>query len=355
MTANPQSAIRNPQWRRRGFTLMELLIVILIIGLLVGLSVAALVGAAEQARASRTRSIINKLDQLILSKYDSYRTRRLPIRTTGASPQVAGQVRLAAMRELMRMELPDRRTDVVDYGSATRNPESTASGMPLASLQRMYWRKALVSVGGDPNNVMTYAALNNWTRQHQGSECLYLIVSAMHDGDKNAIDFFSPDEIGDVDADGMKEILDGWGNPIEFLRWAPAYTTQNVGEITQQNGNGSLAPDPFDPVRADPRWRDSPMPNGNEPYYLRPLIFSPGKDDSYDVSTILEDPNSMNSDFRYSRSHTYGSWNVANDPYFQPPAAWSQLPLGSVGDIDGDGNAGGWLDNITNHYQEPQP
>ena len=46
----------------------------------------------------------------------------------------------------------------------------------------------------------------------------------MKDGDKNALDFFMPDEIGDMDEDGMKEILDGWGTPIEFLRWAPGYS-----------------------------------------------------------------------------------------------------------------------------------
>lgn len=333
---------------RRGFTLMELLIVILIIGLLAGLSVAALAGAAEQARATRTRAIVNKLDQLIMAKYEGYRTRTLPIRTTGLSPGNAALARLAAMRELMRMELPDRRTDVVNL--TTYGMESTATGMPQAALQRTYYRKALAATGG---TMAAPGAIANWTRQHEGAECMFLIVSAMHDGDKNAIDFFSATEIGDVDQDGLKEILDGWGNPIEFLRWAPAYTIQNVGTITQQNGSGIDAPDPFDPVRADPRWRDSATPNGNEPYYLRPLIFSSGQDESFDVATILEEP--MSGTFRYILTATapYAS-SQANDPYFVPPSSWSQSPVGSVGDIDGDGNPQGWLDNITNHYQEPQ-
>ena len=34
------------------------------------------------------------------------------------------------------------------------------------------------------------------------------------------------EEIGDNDEDGMKEILDGRGRPIEILRWAPAFVTQ---------------------------------------------------------------------------------------------------------------------------------
>ena len=117
--------------RGRGFTLMELLIVILIIGLLAGLSVAALAGAAEQARASRTRSIVNKLDQLILSKYESYRTRTLPIRTTSLTPQAAATARLSAMQELMRLELPDRISDLcdaVEIGDLTGGVRSVRKG-----------------------------------------------------------------------------------------------------------------------------------------------------------------------------------------------------------------------------------
>ena len=32
---------------------------------------------------------------------------------------------------------------------------------------------------------------------------------------------FSGSEIADVDGDGWKMFIDGWGNPIGFLRWAP--------------------------------------------------------------------------------------------------------------------------------------
>ena len=336
--------------KRRAFTLMELLIVILIIGLLVGLSVAAYVGAAEQARANRTRAIISKLDQLVSAKWDGYKTRRLPISTSGYRPRSepfvdtngngfwdggesftdqapfngtydrgAAYYRLMAMREVQRMELPDRATDVVD--PTTGNIEVTYAGFAQSSVARGYYRKVQAGTGGNPLN---------WSIQHQGAECLHLIVSAMNDGDKNAIDFFTPDEIGDTDQDGMREILDGWGNPIGFLRWAPAFTVENVGIVSSQtaamNNGTPVQPDPFDVINEDAR----------DTFALRPLIVSGGRDGVVDVALDFGA-----STFRYSQNR--------NDPYYVPT-----LPLVPLGTVNLGGN-GEWLDNITNQDQTPQP
>src|SRR5438046_3713851 len=96
--------------------------------------------------------------------------------------------------------------------------------MPQPSLQKSSQRIAMRSV-----SAANLAALSAaWTEQNQGSECLYLILSTMRDGDKSALDYFDATEIGDTDNDGMKEILDGWGTPIEFIRW-PAGYAENVG------------------------------------------------------------------------------------------------------------------------------
>ena len=381
---NPKSAIRNPQ-SRPAFTLMELLIVMLIIAVLAALALTALQGAAEEARADRTRAIINKLDQLIMQRYNEYRTKPLPIRVPpGTPPNTAALYRLVAMRELMRMELPDRRSDVFDVTDLSYETVATAN-MTNAALQRTYYRKALVARGGSPTNL---APLAGWTIQHEGAECLYLIVSSMHDGDKNALDFFMPGEIGDVDDDGMNEILDGWRNPIEFLRWAPGYCqhagpdgawgvagtdddgdglTDNATEagwqgsddatdpdtprpVTKQSRNYAHFPDQFDPVKADPRWASTAALN--KPFILYPLIFSAGRDKGYDVSTRIVDMDN-NRDFRYSQTATYppaGS-RLPNDPYFIPPSSWTgQLPAGTLGDINGNGYFE-WADNITNHFQ----
>jgi prepilin-type N-terminal cleavage/methylation domain-containing protein len=382
-----------------GFTLVELMIVMSILVILAGLTVAALRGAVNEARAARTRAIIKKLDQLISERWEEYRTRAVPVRLpAGTHGLVAGRVRLYALRELMRMEMPDRITDVTD------GPVVLAV-TNIPSLTQSYRRLV---------NRATNNAPANWTRQFQGSECLYMIVATMKDGDKSALDYFTSDEVGDVDGDGMKEILDGWGQPIEFLRWAPGYcelpgpngvwgqvgdddasgTAEDIFEagytgsddivpLTLQTRIGSknpnnpdqpFAPDPYDPLRIDQRICRHALasypPNSmtpviaatvgdidpsNDTYALWPLIFSAGPDKSYDVATIMDENGNASTPFRYSQTANYPTANTRppNDPYFIPPAAWgTQVPFGTVGDIDGDGNARGWADNITNHYTE---
>src|SRR5687768_14126159 len=68
---NPKSKIQN----RSAFTLTELLITITIITILSGLGLSAYTGAIDLARDQRTRAMIDKIDTLIMERYEGYRTR----------------------------------------------------------------------------------------------------------------------------------------------------------------------------------------------------------------------------------------------------------------------------------------
>jgi prepilin-type N-terminal cleavage/methylation domain-containing protein len=326
--------------RRTAFTLLELLVVIAIIALLAAMSMLALAGAAEQAREQRTRAIINKIDQLIREKYDGYRTRPLPIRfLPGTSQLVASQMRVLAMRDLMRMELPDRKSDVVDPPAdinpvagqtAYLPPYNPVTGLTRGpSLWESYRRAAQRNSGAA-------WATGGWTEVSQGAECLYLILSHMRDsGEKSIIDYFLPSEIGDLDEDGMKEILDGWGRPIEFLRWAPGYTIENDAVTLQTNTttNAGYTHDPFDPLKRDAT-----------AFALYPLIMSSGRDKEFDIFTDNQSPTPFQ---RYCDPAT------PDNNFPKPYATFAEGFLaGAPMDRDGDG-VFAFLDNITNHYQAP--
>ena len=71
----------------------------------------------------------------------------------------------------------------------------------------------------------------------------------------------------------MPEILDPWGKPIYFLRWAPGFAS-DLQDPSRR------APDPFDPLRIDPRWASD---DAEKPFALFPLVYSAGRDRDYGV------------------------------------------------------------------------
>jgi prepilin-type N-terminal cleavage/methylation domain-containing protein len=279
--------------RRKAFTLTELLFVMMIVGILAALVTAAVRGSTQQARIERTRAVINRLDKLITEKYESYRTRAVPIRIQpGTQPPIAAMMRLNALRELMRMEMPDRQTDVQDAPVVLSTPPA---------LWKQYRRRAVSS----------------WSTKHEGAECLYLIVAAMRDGEDSALDFFTPSEIGDSDADGMNEIWDAFGQPIEFIRWPAGYVTEN-GPVTDLTSDYNKAPDVFDPMKVDRRQTFTT-------YHLRPLVYSPGPDKEYHLN---------------AGTVQYSQTTPPNDPYYG---------AGGVAVFVGTPTGTGAVDNITSH------
>lgn len=322
--------------QRRGFTLVELLVVIAILATLASMMLFALAGAEGDAKIIRTRSTIEKIDAIIMRKWDSYRTRRVPVRAFTAEtitntgyhdinsngvrddyrPAAIIFHRLTALREYMRLDMPDRMTDLQDGPQTAVIIGHPTDKMPAPSTWHVYRRFIPTGLSND---------------SYQGAECLYLIVAKGSD-DPEAMESFSPSEIGDKDNDGMKEFWDGWQNPISFLRWAPGY---------QSSLQDTTAPidehDPFDPRQihtpnntSDP-WYVAPPNKGKHPP-LYPLIYSAGPDGEYGIVT-----DSKSSPIRYAFPPNTNPPILPNNPYY----------------FDGTDRVGtqeaGSEDNVTNH------
>lgn len=344
--------------RRRGFTLIELLVVISIIALLASAALFAMWGVLDEAKGDRTRRQIERIDQALQQRWDGYLTRAIPINLpANMPPEVVATARLQAIRDLMRTELPDRITDVSEdpvttvftyITPGTGVPVNYSMALKIPSVQRGYRRRCMAILGPNPNNP-TLPNYANWKSSYEDSECLYLVLSAMNEEGTNAVlDYFPPSEIGDVDKDGMPEILDAWGNPIVFLRWAPGFYSD------RQSQNGITDPDPFDPLKVDPRYRDSDTTN--DPYLLFPLIMSAGSDGVYDINTdgsVTPDMDKKSpKTFFYSMTNFPLGWK--NDPYWLGDPSKLSGPLYLIGTLT-DSNQNGKLeygDNIHNHLLE---
>jgi len=359
-----------PRRRRRtaGFTLVELLVVVTIIAILSSLVLGALWGAMEQAREARTRALVRKLNTMIMLRWESFATRRVPVdlrrlvqnnvavqNAIGfyglgpANPDDSRHIavaRLMAIRELMCMEMPDRFNDVTEMNVA---PGPLVLSQPT-SISRTYFQR----IGAAPSNF-----------NYQNAECLYGII-AFGLEDELALDQFKPNEIGDKDGDGLLEFHDGWGNPVRFLRWAPGFISElqpdprGLNPLNPMTRTFSLENhDPFDPLRQfDIPPTETDYPRG---FALVPLVYSAGPDGSYDIrGDHVPVGGGPGISYRTPPMPPAGTTPPPYNPYiFADPGATGPVFAGWIGapaDVSGllgqsgpDGSMTGHFDNIHNH------
>lgn len=339
---------------RRGVTLIELLITMTIMAIIAAAILGTAAAAIEGAREKRTQTLVNKIHGLVMEQLATYETRRVEINQTllnrinSAYPDPSqsrqrgmalAELRLLANRELMKYEMPDRWTDVINGPLLSSNPRATLQANPtvLASappLSKTYHRH-LQSLNPDSSEGEIY----NW----QGAECLYMVVMNAT-GDGEARTMFSKQEVGDIDGDGAPEFHDGWGNPISWIRWPSGY-----GPTPLMSGDFENDHEPADGFRRDmPNTANvdpgfggmvsaaiTNMRNRNTQgaYRLVPLIYSAGPDGLQDITPKGDD-------------------FVADlDPYSSKEAGQD---ADDVDRLPGTVNVAndGYRDNITNHNVE---
>jgi prepilin-type N-terminal cleavage/methylation domain-containing protein len=312
-----------PRAPRPGFTLVELLVVITILAILASMMLFALAGAQENAKQARTQGTIAKLNTIIMQKYESYRTRRVPVDVKKVATyyqtltnsdkrfipasfkemQAQAMARTDALRDLMRLEMPDGFLDITD------DPATQWQDIPGGAVITMARPSASIAYQN------AYAGHNN---NFVSPKCLYLIVTK-GSGDPDVLEQFSTSEIA-ADTDGMKYFVDGWNQPINFLRWAPAYISPLQPDPTTVTQH-----DPFDPLNTF----GARTPT-EKTFPLYPLIYSPGPDGVPDVTA-----DSTTGPVHYSK--------INNDPFDPSVATFIGKPDGNANGIDET------IDNITNH------
>jgi type II secretory pathway pseudopilin PulG len=331
-------------------TLVELLITITIISILAGLILGVASLAGEKARENQTRHIVQRMHQLLMEHYDSYRERRVqldpdvelsindefPTDQSNSKYQfdngrkrglALAQARLLALREMMVMEIPDRWSDVLLNAVGPPNNDDASPNAtekyPIyfnerTDLSNVYLRRYR-SLVGRTNTITKNDNTVGDILDNQGAECLYMVIT-LATGDGEARGLFAENTIGDTDGDGASEFLDGWGNPIEFLRWAPGFdslvqlNTTALAAMTPDESHAAIAKDhdPFDMFRMDA-----------SAFRLMPLIYSLGPDEESSLNVG-----------RY-----YVTWPKqmlpkvnSSDPYVQP---WlTPYELRPINDLD---------------------
>ena len=199
------------------------------------------------------------------------------------------------LRDLMRMEMPDRRSDlfVLSTGAtapstnvrvigtifdANNNPVTKTPMLPLpwppASKFTGYQRQIIAKFDADSSGDLDAGELAAWTPQNESAECLFLVLSATTANGLPAMDMIAPYQIGDTDGDRMNEIVDSWGNPISWIRW-PAGAPNRFTATTRNAPIRTGAADEFDILASD--W-GARLETVELAYSLTPEIVSAGPD-----------------------------------------------------------------------------
>jgi prepilin-type N-terminal cleavage/methylation domain-containing protein len=395
-----------------GFTLIELLIAIGIIGIMAGMITYALLGATQDARTARTRGTIQKLNEVILQRWEEFRYRPVDYRSgsyrsaTGITqqmirpmPRTASHFITMIKRDTMRMEMPDRAGDLLfgpslyvvpqNFPSAAANQNGSqlvqrAYSLQFRTMYRMLFQAlqnssnlSVITAMTDypltnPDNLPSVesniglgrphcpVALDNnamatWIEAWEGiigsSEMLYLVVATANYGGSPALEMFRPSEIGDPDEDGLLEFIDAWGKPIQWIRW-PA------GFPSDLNRYGNT--DALDSLRTDWRYTDSAYDETNRPQTIVPLIVSSGADELLGVKTGFAKPivyarMTQGSGLNQSYVDPYFTWDFQNNV---PNGSNSQPPYGELHTMGYRANQLGCVDvslaplaadDITNH------
>ncbi len=227
--------------RRRGFTLLELMVAITIVAILTGLSLAGLAAVRLRAKIDKTRMTIRKIHEIVMPQYEEYLRRRVPLTATATTRTQFALDNLDWIRRMIIRELPDTWADV------RANP-AAVNALPAAFRTAPVYAYASARALGP-------------SQTHAEAECLYLIVTRGR-GDPEAMQQFHATEVGDTDGDGAPEFLDAWGRPIAFIRWATGSPATPL-----QKPDPAAFHDPFDSLGVD-----------SAGFALIPLIVSPGPD-----------------------------------------------------------------------------
>lgn len=382
--------------RAHGFTLVEMLVVMAIIGILATMLMGTLFWATEKARATRTQALIRKIDLQLGMLVESYETLRIPLTIdmdAVADPKLdnTARAKLIFLRELMRMELPDLYEDLQLRLVETTLPEvgfdwtdlpdgCTRPNDYIPSTTRTYQQRVLSNArslvdAGEFADI--HDAVTAMQKENQSAEMLYLVMTATG-GEDDYGPHFGAKDTGDTDGDGMPELVDAWGQPIEWIRWPAGFANFNSiagaadwGYVSDRiNIEAYNSPDPFNHRSIDLPPTTDPVPAMSPPvprygYLLHPLVISPGPDGEYGIvfrrklkenDTDPEPPDAEKSQLRQQYSDPYYFWQERTTGLYRRrgmPARWSWAKNAfDDQDTADDGDPmGEWahLDNITNH------
>jgi type II secretory pathway pseudopilin PulG len=194
------ATMKKSDWRApalRGFSLLEILVVIGLITFLTGALIVVLPRFSATAKIAATRATISKVDELLNDRINGF------IRWQQTQNQMAGN---------------NPPNYVVSAGYTTQYNQNPPLYQLLAA--KAAFRTAFPQNFSELTTTPSYnASLHNPVTE--SAACLYMILTqaAVFDTEPPAAGSLQGVEVADTDHDGLMEVVDAWGQPLRFYRW----------------------------------------------------------------------------------------------------------------------------------------
>jgi prepilin-type N-terminal cleavage/methylation domain-containing protein len=184
---------------RRGFSLIEILVVIGLIAFLTAAIVAVVPRVTHAARVAATRATIKKVDEMLNDRINGFR------RWINKQNQLAG--------------------------NSTTNPPSYVTNSPYASMFganpvqakamaiKYAFKTYFPQLFSEFSTPVQPGATHTQVTESSESLYLFLTTGPLFDTEPPSAADLRAIETADTDNDGLLEIVDAWGHPLRFYRW----------------------------------------------------------------------------------------------------------------------------------------
>jgi prepilin-type N-terminal cleavage/methylation domain-containing protein len=282
---------------RAAFTLIELLVVIAIIAILLSLAAAGAFRAFDASRRSTTETILQAVDQLLHKAWDKVvadaKREPIPPAVLAFAGNDANRARVIWIKLRLMEAFPQSFVEISNPLVYATPPNPQYPQLTIGPLIPPGQRHYLPTY----QQKLNQSTLGNNNPLTQSSACLLLALSEINRGGGTTL---RPDQfrIGDTDGDGLPEFLDGWGNPLFFVRFATGNGGGLQSAFPTTDPRMSQYRDPLDPDG----WLARPWsyqtqyqqlvhpvsPTGGPPtFYVAPVLFSAGRDGQPGVDNFL--------------------------------------------------------------------
>jgi prepilin-type N-terminal cleavage/methylation domain-containing protein len=225
--------VRLKKFRRRGFTLVELLVVVAIIAILVAMTAAAVMRFRGAGRGSATKTNLGKVHAKLLDQWKGVtdKANRDSIEAAGSygtQAKAAGGPDMAAVRNRY-VQLRQIQAFPTNFNEAFWPDPSWKPATPQATAPNAWsgYVNYLKEFGIRPDNELGAGGWGTLSPDVQASVCLLMIISVGPSNTGTTADDLGPSTVGQISLGGTataRGIVDGWKRPVGFVR------TNNVGQ-----------------------------------------------------------------------------------------------------------------------------